>query len=117
MVALVETTPKQDKMVHMLTLQCREKDCLAKLRIGRFLYLPSTRVGAMKFCPICGGEAFALTDNDESYMETLADSYGIPVEVFKQVYAIWDSGEYPKLYDFVQEIKKDAGIVTDGTNK
>lgn len=99
------------KEVTMLTLSCNNVSCLTKLRIGRFIREPSTRVGEMKFCPNCGGPARAHIDNDETYIETLANSYELPVNVVEALMSIWDTKDYPNFYDFVVEMKKEAGIL------
>lgn len=109
---MVNSAPEKENLqVRMLTLSCLQKDCLTKLRIGRFIYRPTTRVGTLQFCPVCGGKAQAHTDTDETYWETLANSYDLPVQIIQQLYAIWDRNEYEKFYDFVQEMKKDAGLL------
>jgi hypothetical protein len=60
--------------VHRMTLQCADKDCRTRIRIGRFLYDPVFKRGPLVFCPLCGGRASTNTDVDESYWETLAEN-------------------------------------------
>jgi hypothetical protein len=81
---------------------------MTRLRVGRFLYGPSTRVGELKYCPVCGGKAGAATDTEETYWESLSEAYELPVEAVRAVYSIWDANAYPKFSDFVQEMKNEA---------
>jgi hypothetical protein len=94
--------------VQLLTLKCHGIECLTQLRIGRFLKLPVTRVGAFRFCPICGGPASAAMDVEESYWETLAKAYGITVEAVIAIHSIWNGNEYPKFSDFVKVMLEEA---------
>jgi hypothetical protein len=94
----------------MMTLSCTSADCLTKVRIGRFLKNPVTRIGAFAFCPVCGGRASAHTDTDETYWETLARAYELPVEAVQAIHSIWDCNEYNRFSDFVNVMKKEAKI-------
>lgn len=89
---------------YMQTLYCRNKECLARTRIGRILQLPVTRIGPMAFCPLCGGEAYPETDNNETYNETLAAAYGLPVEVIVLLLNNWDRQEFTKFSDYVKDM-------------
>lgn len=90
------------------TLVCLNKECLFQIRVGKIMKNPPTSVGPLSYCPQCGGKAFAKTDNDVTYMETIASAWGLPVQVLQLIMVEWNPKEYPKLYDFVQELKKVA---------
>lgn len=98
-------------VVQLLTLSCLETSCMAKLRIGRFLKEPATHVGAMSFCPMCGGKAYQHYDSDESYWETLSRAYELPVFLVKQIHSVWDSSVHPRFGTFVDEMKKESELV------
>lgn len=109
------TVPRESsQQVPMLTLRCMNNECLLRLRIGRILSLPTPRVGALRYCPLCGKDAIISTDNEESYWEALARAYELPVPILKEIFGIWDSTKYPRLKDFVDEIKRDAAKINAG---
>lgn len=91
------------KEVYMLTLECLNVECLTRLRIGRNQSVPITRVGEMKFCPICGGKAFAHIDTEADYWEALERSYEIPAAAIRLMHTIWDSKEEPSFHTFAKK--------------
>lgn len=89
---------------YLRTLECVDrKNCGMRLRVARVLYGPSP-VGALKFCALCGGPATAVNDEKATYVESIAQSYGLPPEVMKLLLDEWDSHEFAKFSDFVKEM-------------
>lgn len=42
------------------------------------------------------------------YWQTLADTYGLPVELVKMLYDDWNTQEYPNFGDYVMARQKEA---------
>lgn len=98
------------KDVYMLTLKCTNMDCFVRLRIGRILSQSGLQIGALKFCPVCGKRAFAATDNDNDYWESLAKHYGMTVEMIKMIHSVWEPQSDKKFSEHVAEMLKEAGL-------
>jgi hypothetical protein len=90
------------------TLFCQNSECMMRVRIGRLLKQRPTRIGAFSFCPMCGGKATVKTDEKETYMESLAKVYNMPVEAITVLLNLWNVHEHIKFSDFVAEIRKEA---------
>lgn len=52
-----------------------------------------------------------MIDNDEFYWMSLAKEYDLKVDSIKIIYATWNPDEYESFGDYVEAIKKDAGLV------
>lgn len=94
----------------MLTLSCLNKECMLRVRLGRVMSKPALQVGAFRYCPLCGGKACAGMDIEESYVETLAQSYQLPVDVMKMLLDTWDANEHSRFVDYLNELKKEVGL-------
>lgn len=94
----------------MLTLSCKNVDCLLRLRVGRILNAPVTRVGELGYCPRCSQEADVTIDESENYWELLSRSYGVNPEAIQAIHSIWDPKTHPIFRHFVFEMLEEAGI-------
>jgi hypothetical protein len=101
----------QPSRVEMLTLSCVDPNCNIKFRIGRFINIPILSEARLRFCPTCGATARIEYDSNEDYLETLAANYGISVEIFVEVYNIWNPKEQPNFREFFDSIKKEAAQI------
>lgn len=90
------------------TMRCINPDCMGRIRVGRALYVPAAAVGALGYCPLCGHPANAEPDDNENYMETLAEAFDIQVEVLQAIMNIWDRAKYPRLSQFIDVLKEEA---------
>lgn len=94
--------------LNMLTLSCQNKECMLRIRVGRIISKPALRIGAFTFCPLCGSKAASGQDMEESYWESIAQSYGLPVELMKMLYDTWIPGEHQKFSDYIEYMKKES---------
>lgn len=94
----------------LLTLQCINRECLSRVRLGHYQY--SISVGALKYCPVCGTKLGmgAMQDDEDNYWEILGSSYGVDPQILKELYSIWDRKEHHRFKDFVSAMKKEAGV-------
>ena len=95
----------------LLTLECSNKMCGAKIRIGRILNFPYRQVGTFKFCPMCGSAATSFGhDVEENYWEAMASAYNVDVSLIRQIYDTWNPSEYVKFHDYMSALRKEANI-------
>ena len=94
--------------VYMLSLACLSDKCGAVARLGH--HQRGTTVGAFTHCPVCGGPASQFMDNDATYWEAMADLYKLTPELVELLYSDWDRQEYHKFSDYVEFMKKNAGL-------
>lgn len=107
----MQQVKSNDNQAVMVTLECSDPKCYTRLRLGRFIRLPITRVGPLQFCPVCGSKAVVSKDNNEDYWESLAKQYNLPVEGIIAIYSVWDSRAQPSFGAFVEEMKKEAELI------
>jgi hypothetical protein len=91
--------------VHMMTSYCSNKECMARIRVGRILNKPALTVGSFQYCALCGSKALTMADQDETYWEVLAESYGYTVEIMKMLYNCWDRNKHYRFSDHVRELQ------------
>lgn len=111
MSAEVATVTKQrrDPDVYLHTIQCLTPPCMQRTRLGIHQY-EGVNIGTFKFCPVCGNKAYSNRDLDRNYWEILADGYGLTPEIVQEMYTMWDRSVHIRFGDFVNELKKEAGI-------
>lgn len=97
------------KDTYLLTLECQNPECFVRMRVGRILSDPNTRVGALQFCPVCGSKAFAHTDNMSDYWESMSKSFGMPIEALQLLHTIWEPHEEPSFKKFAEKTWKAVG--------
>lgn len=82
--------------------------CMARIRVGRPLYEPTNSRGVLEYCPKCGSKAGAKLDLEENYIEVLAESYGMSVELLQQIMSLWNATDVQNLSDFIDQLKAEA---------
>jgi hypothetical protein len=55
----------------------------------------------------------AVHDTEESYWDTLARAYSLPVDLIKLMYEEWDPNEHQRFSDFVKAMQTEAGYSDD----
>lgn len=89
---------------YLLTFQCSA--CKVRFRIGRVLRPHPVGPGAFKFCALCGAETVGVIQNDEeeTYWESLAMGFDLPVDLIKLLYEDWSPDEHHRFSDYVKEM-------------
>lgn len=93
------------KKENLLTFYCGNKECKARIRIGRRVDVPVLNVGALSFCPLCGGKGMTMHDVEENIWEILAEEYDLKPESVHTLFDIWPREKYVRFADFIQYIR------------
>lgn len=99
---------KQKTNPHLHTLQCKSKNCLYRSTFGKY---PEPAIVAKKeygYCPMCGSEAEIVDYDNEAYWSLLAKHYGMPADILREIYKIWNRDEHNRFIDFVKAFKAEA---------
>lgn len=95
-----------------VTIKCHDSVCGIMVRVYRIE--PSTRIGAFKYCPVCGStRVSAYMSAEVDQWESLARDYNMPVEVIKEVYKLWEPQTHYRFADFVAELRAEMAAETE----
>lgn len=76
----------------MFTMLCTDVDrCGTRVRVGRIVTPPNTRIGGLQYCVICGARATYRKEDDEDYWEYLSKELDVPIVALQAIHKVWDS--------------------------
>lgn len=104
-----QTQAIQVENPHLFTLLCTDRDCLVRTTIGRYQRYKIVEKD-YGYCPMCGASAKIIEYNTDSYWNILGKRYGMRGDLVKQLYGVWDTKEFPRFADFINDFKAEAAV-------